>query len=350
MDNDSTFIRDIWYYALESKYLKPGQMLSKILLNEPILFGRDRTGKAFALRDICPHRAVPLSEGRFDGKSVECAYHGWQFNTDGQCTAIPSLLEEHSLDLSRCRVMSYPVHESQGNIWIFMPSAETKQTVNPPIAAPAVAGFDAAKTYQMAVKTTFPCHIDHAVIGLMDPAHVPFVHRSWWWYTRPELSEEVKTFDPSPYGFTMRRHKLENMTLLYRLIGKAPEVEISFRLPGVRVETVSAEQNLLANLTAITPISDHETEVTTMFYSTISWIPLLKPVFIPLINTFLNQDKGMVEKQQIGLQYDPRLMLIPDADMQARWYYQVKKEFIKSTEEKREFVHPLKEQRLSWRS
>ena len=65
---------------------------------------------------------------------------------------------------------------------------------------------------------------------------------------------------------------------------------------------------------------------------------------------FLNQDKDMVHKQQIGLQYNPRLMLIPDADTQARWYYQVKKEFLKATEEERPFVHPLREQRICWRS
>ena len=59
-------------------------MLAKTLLGEPILIGRDAAGAPFALRDLCPHRGVPLSCGSFDGKEVECCYHGWRFATDGR--------------------------------------------------------------------------------------------------------------------------------------------------------------------------------------------------------------------------------------------------------------------------
>src|ERR1700729_1203759 len=89
---EPSFLRNLWYYALPSASLKRGQMKPKLLLNEPILFGRDNAGKAFALRDICPHRAMPLSFGRFDGREVECCYHGWRFNGEGACTHIPALI------------------------------------------------------------------------------------------------------------------------------------------------------------------------------------------------------------------------------------------------------------------
>lgn len=58
----------------------------------------------------------------------------------------------------------------------------------------------------------------------------------------------------------------------------------------------------------------------------------------------------MVVKQQIGLKYNPPLMLIRDADTQAKWYYQLRSEFIKSHSEKRDFVNPVKSQVLHWRS
>jgi hypothetical protein len=44
------------------------------------------------------------------------------------------------------------------------------------------------------------------------------------------------------------------------------------------------------------------------------------------------------------------LMLIRDADTQAKWYYQLRSEFIKSSSENREFVNPIKTQVLHWRS
>jgi phenylpropionate dioxygenase-like ring-hydroxylating dioxygenase large terminal subunit len=58
--NDIYLLRNIWYHAMPSQALKPGKMVAKTLLNEPILLGRTREGQAFAIRDICPHRAVPL--------------------------------------------------------------------------------------------------------------------------------------------------------------------------------------------------------------------------------------------------------------------------------------------------
>ena len=43
--------------------------------------------------DECPHRKAPLSQGRVDlvTNCLECPYHGWQFDTDGNCTKIPQL-------------------------------------------------------------------------------------------------------------------------------------------------------------------------------------------------------------------------------------------------------------------
>ena len=52
-------------------------------------------GALHAVRDLCPHRRVPLSAGQrvttADGERVECGYHGWQFEGRGACTAIPAL-------------------------------------------------------------------------------------------------------------------------------------------------------------------------------------------------------------------------------------------------------------------
>jgi phenylpropionate dioxygenase-like ring-hydroxylating dioxygenase large terminal subunit len=341
------FLRDIWYYGLPGKQLKPGQMLAKKILGEPILFCRSRQGKVFALRDICPHRGIPLSYGRFDGNQVECAYHGWRFNETGSCTLIPALTEDQTLDLGRFCVKVYPVQEAQGNIWIYIPAEKTK-AATPAFDPPQVPGF--STPYQSVVTMPFPCFVDHAVVGLMDPAHVPFVHRAWWWRADPTLMEEVKTFDPSLYGFTMRRHRLERQTLMYRLIGAETEVEISFQLPGVRFESVIAEKHRLVNLTAITPIDETLTEVTTLFYTTLPWFNAVQPLLMPVVKTFLNQDRDMVVKQQDGLKYDPVLMLIKDADAQARWYYQLKLEYNRAIAEQRSFVNPVKEKVLRWRS
>src|SRR5260370_21184161 len=112
-------LRKIGYYAVPGSGLRPGQAVPRVVPGEPILIGRDRSGAVFALRDLCPHRGTPLSEGRFDGAEVECRFHGWRFDRTGRCTAIPSLTADDRLEPGRIRAKSYPAREVQGNIWIF---------------------------------------------------------------------------------------------------------------------------------------------------------------------------------------------------------------------------------------
>ena len=55
-----------------------------------------------------------------------------------------------------------------------------------------------------------PCNVDHGIIGLMDPAHGPFVHQAWWWRCRASIHEKTKNFEPRPRngrsGFRMSAH------------------------------------------------------------------------------------------------------------------------------------------------
>ncbi|OUL26619.1 aromatic ring-hydroxylating dioxygenase subunit alpha [Nostoc sp. 106C] len=352
-DNHNFFLRNVWYYALPSDRLKPGKMVARTFLGEPVLLCRSQEGKVFALKDICPHRAVPLSCGRFDGQEVECCYHGWRFNHAGRCTAIPSLVEGQDVDLNRYNVESYEIRETQGNIWIFMPElgkSKSSASAREIPEIPEIPGFG-DRSPQLVEVMRFPCFIDHAVLGLMDPAHSPYVHRVWWWRSG-QLHDEIKQFDPSPYGFTMRKHQLPaNTGKAYRFIGGGiPETEITFQIPGVRVETTTTAKHQVTNLTAITPISETESEVNFAFYWTVPWAGFAKPLIRLLTRAFLGQDRTVVEKQQIGLKYDPVLRLIKDSDMQAQWYYQLKREYARSIAEDRSFVNPVKSQLLHWRA
>ncbi len=101
--------------------MKPGGLKREMLLGEPVLIGRDRNGAPFAMRDICPHRAVPLSAGKMlDDNTVECPYHGWRFRTDGVCALIPSTVSGQTSKRPNIRVRSYPVREQDGLIWVWM--------------------------------------------------------------------------------------------------------------------------------------------------------------------------------------------------------------------------------------
>ena len=121
MASEAEPLRDLWYMPALSSVLKPGQMRREMLLGEPVLLGRMRDGQAFAMRDICPHRGVPLSAGKILAENtVECPYHGWRFRRDGVCSAIPSLVEGQDMDPDKIRVTHYPVREQDGLIWVYV--------------------------------------------------------------------------------------------------------------------------------------------------------------------------------------------------------------------------------------
>ncbi len=345
MEDAAAPLREAWYYAAPGRTVARGRTLARTMLGEPILIGRDRAGTVFALRDVCPHRGMPLSFGAFDGSEIECCYHGWRFATDGHCTLIPSLVEGQSFDLSRIGVARYPAREVQGNIWVFFGSD--------PSAAPDIPvldGFAEAAAPRLAETMRFGAAIDHAVVGLMDPAHGPFVHGAWWWRSRRSAHDKAKAFEPSPWGFTMSRHAPSTNSRAYRLLGGAPETEIAFRLPSVRVEQIRAGRYRVANLTALTPVDDETTEINHCTYWTAPWLSVMKPLLRPYVRAFLRQDRDIMERQQQGLRAAPVLALIDDADTQARWYYRLKEEYRRARAESRPFANPIKPRTLCWRS
>ena len=337
-------LREAWYYAIPSARLKPRKMLGKVMLGEPIVIGRDADGVPFALRDICPHRGMPLTAGHYDGREIECCYHGWRFDAAGRCTAIPALVPGQAFAPGRVRVRNYPAREVQGNIWVFFGDYPA---VAPEI--PDIDGFEGGAP-RLVESVKFAAAIDHAVVGLMDPAHGPFVHRAWWWRSRHSIHAKAKAFAPSPWGFTMTRHAPSTNSRAYRLLGGVPETEIIFRLPSVRIEYTRAGRHAVCNLTAITPIDAATSEINHCIYWNAPWLSLLKPLLRPYVRAFLHQDRAIMECQQQGLRWDPPLMLIDDADTQAKWYYRLKREYHRARAENRPFENPIKPRTLEWRS
>jgi phenylpropionate dioxygenase-like ring-hydroxylating dioxygenase large terminal subunit len=342
------FLRNLWYYALPSSMLGARGTSAKMLLGEPVLFGRGDDGQVFALRDICPHRAMPLSYGKFDGKEIECCYHGWRFDSAGACTHIPALVGSEGIEANNIHVRKYDVRETQGGIWIFMEDPRQPAKEKPPL--PYLPDVTENQRPAITEIMHFPCYLDHAVVGLMDPAHGPFVHTSWWWRARDSIHEKAKPFGPSHLGFTMWRHAPSKNSFAYKILGGTPETEISFQLPGVRIEHIRAGKHRVCGLTCVTPINGTETEISHLIYTNSVSLRLLAPFVKPFVRRFLDQDRSVVVRQQEGLRHEQNLLLIRDADTPARWYQQLKNEFARAAAENRAFANPVRETVLRWRS
>ena len=342
------FLTDIWYFACLSSDLAPGKLARHELLGEPVMLGRSNGGALFALRDICPHRAAPLSAGRFHNEpsgaeTVECPYPGWRFGADGGCAAIPSLVDGQALDVGRIKVRRYPAAESQGLVFIWIGAGEPD---GPPPTFQGVVG-GAPKLVDTMV---FDAHIDHAVVGLMDPAHGPYVHQQWWWRSKSSQHEKAKRFEPREQGFAMVRHEPSKNSRAYAILGGEPLTEITFRIPGMRWEHVTVGKRQVLSLTCLTPVNETSTRITQIIWSDHPAFVVLKPFIAAGARAFLRQDGDMVNLQNQGLKYDPSLLWIDDADRQAKWYQQLKREWTASRREGRGFVNPVEAATLRWRS
>ncbi|MBW4688759.1 MAG: aromatic ring-hydroxylating dioxygenase subunit alpha [Komarekiella atlantica HA4396-MV6] len=105
-----------WYVVVLSTEVT-NKPVGVTIWQQAIALYRDSTGKIHALEDRCPHRQVKLSHGQVMGNELECAYHGWRFNSSGECAEVPYLAENQKLP--NCKIRRYPVKEQDGFIWLF---------------------------------------------------------------------------------------------------------------------------------------------------------------------------------------------------------------------------------------
>ncbi|MGY2049921.1 Rieske 2Fe-2S domain-containing protein [Methylobacterium sp. JK268] len=333
---------DVWYCVGESRRFRPERLAAVTLGEEAIVVGRDATGALFALRDRCPHRGMALSAGRLDAGELVCPFHGWRFRPDGQCAAIPALAGRDDADFRTVRLPRFPVREVSGLVWV--------ATGAVPDGAPPVPEVDFPYCGSLIEILEVEAGFDLVALSFVDPAHVAYVHDSWWWRTSKTLKEKVKHFAPSPFGFTMTSHTAKSASAIYRLLGAIPEVEIEFRLPGVRLERIRAGEKRIANYTFATPLGPNRTALINAMYWNMPVLNLLKPLARPLMRQFLGQDRSVLEIAQRGLDRKPAMVLIGESDVQTQWYFGLKREFLRARETGGAFVNPLAPRELRWRS
>jgi 3-phenylpropionate/trans-cinnamate dioxygenase ferredoxin component len=67
-----------------------GEAIGVEVGEEPVAIVRT-CGEVFAIRDVCSHAEVPLSEGEIDGRTLECWLHGSRFDLrTGKPTGMPA--------------------------------------------------------------------------------------------------------------------------------------------------------------------------------------------------------------------------------------------------------------------
>ena len=86
-------MRRYWQPVCTSDELRELPRKEKLLCEEIVLF-RDKKGRVGALDPHCAHRGTSLEWGRVEEEGLRCCYHGWLYDTQGQCLDMPCETEE----------------------------------------------------------------------------------------------------------------------------------------------------------------------------------------------------------------------------------------------------------------
>ncbi|MEX2453937.1 MAG: aromatic ring-hydroxylating dioxygenase subunit alpha [Rhodospirillaceae bacterium] len=162
------FVRNAWYIAAWGEELDDG-ILSRTIMNQPMVIYRDAQGKAGVLEDRCCHRGAPLTHGDVVEKGLQCGYHGLIFDTSGVCVEVPGQKNVPP----QARVRSYPVVERDQIIWVWMgdPALADESKIVPYPYHDQPDKWPHRKA-MFQIKTNYMLMIDN----LMDLTHLGYVH------------------------------------------------------------------------------------------------------------------------------------------------------------------------------
>jgi phenylpropionate dioxygenase-like ring-hydroxylating dioxygenase large terminal subunit len=165
-------MRCYWHpIALSDEHPPGAAPIAVKFFGEELVLFRDENSRPGLLGLYCSHRCVDLSYGRIEGGGLRCLYHGWLYDVNGRCLEQPAEPPE-SRYKDEIRHLAYPVIERAGLLFTYMGGGE------PPLL-PDYDFLAAKPEHRYLRKTLLECNYLQALENHLDPAHLPFLHRSF---------------------------------------------------------------------------------------------------------------------------------------------------------------------------
>lgn len=161
---------NFWYPAEESHNVT-NRPLKVRMLGLPFVLWRDESGNARCVANTCSHRGGSLGDGIVVGNCLQCPYHGWLFNGEGNCERIPSLGPVDRIP-RRSRIDAYPVEERYGLAFVFL--GDLPEDKRPTIMPIEEYGQEGWRTLRLRYR--WKANYVRLVENQSDPSHVEYVH------------------------------------------------------------------------------------------------------------------------------------------------------------------------------
>jgi 5,5'-dehydrodivanillate O-demethylase oxygenase subunit len=199
-------LRRYWFPIARTPELDQEPVLAVTLLGENLALFRSDAGALGLVAQRCPHRGASLAYGIPEEEGLRCAYHGWRFDTTGQCNEQPAEPPESTF-YERIRIPAYPVQELGGLIWAYLG----------PEPVPLLPRWDILVRDDLDRSigvTHLPINFLQAMENSMDPIHFEWLHAVYGNYVNrrqgkpavmtPRKHEQI-AFDIFEYGIYKRR-------------------------------------------------------------------------------------------------------------------------------------------------
>jgi vanillate O-demethylase monooxygenase subunit len=167
LSNVDPALRKCWHPVARPSEVTE-QPLQVMLLGEPWVLYR-AGGRLVAFLDRCPHRRTPLSLGHCEAGVLQCAYHGWRFDSAGACVEIPALGPRDSLPSAAQLSPPAGLVEAQGMVFLAPEDPIAPLGSIPEADDPS---FEAGELPTLVARASAGLLADN----FLDVAHFPFVH------------------------------------------------------------------------------------------------------------------------------------------------------------------------------
>ena len=282
-----------------------------VLLGEELVIWQAATGEYQAWADRCPHRGTKLSLGHVVNGQLECAYHGWQFDTAGQCKVVPALPDfVPPLMTSSQRACTFAVQQAYGLLWVQMDTTAAGPPTLPQFAAEADERLRKVNCGPYRVEASAP----RIVENFLDLSHFAFVHEGLLG-TREAMAVPHYDVTTTPTGVLATGCKAVQPRSSVHAVGNAM-VEYTYEVvsPYAAVLTKVPEAGTAAIADLRESIALFVCPVTPE--SSVVWIRLAMNDFespdqklVDFQNTIFGQDLPILESQR-----PRRLPLLPGAE------------------------------------
>jgi phenylpropionate dioxygenase-like ring-hydroxylating dioxygenase large terminal subunit len=201
-------LRRYWYPVARAADIRDKPVAVKVLDEQVVLF---RTGdRLTALKDLCIHRGAPLSLGWVNGDRITCAYHGWEYGTDGSCLRIPTLPDGKTIP-RKAKAQRYLVEQRYGLAWVCLDD-------EPALPVPPYPAYDDTSCATVLYdEFRWKANAARVCENVLDFTHLPWVHdgmlgsrdRPIYPHVEPQVHPDGISYDvPDEANDTVRHYRV----------------------------------------------------------------------------------------------------------------------------------------------